>query len=53
LLKRGQPFRPRPVGIRDIVDLPAKAVDLEHRLALLARQDAHRRVKRTAGRGVP
>ena len=53
LLKRGQPLRPRPVGIGDVVDLPAKAVDLKHRLALLARQNAHRRVKRTAGRGRP
>ena len=53
LLKRGQPFRPRPVGIGDVVDLPAKAVDLKHRLALLARQNPHRRVKRTAGRGGP
>src|SRR6202048_2362629 len=53
LLKRGQPFGPRTIGIRDVVDLPAKAVDLKHRLALLARQNAHRRVKRTAGSGCP
>src|SRR5580698_814404 len=51
LLKCGQPLRPRPVGIRDVVDLPAKAVDLEHRLALLARQNPHRRVERAARRG--
>src|ERR1700688_4501955 len=51
LLKSCQPFRPRAIGIRDVIDLPAKAVDLKHRLALLARQNAHRRVKRTAGRG--
>ena len=50
LLKRRQPLRPRTVGIGDVVDLPAKAVDLKHRLALLARQNPHRRVKRTAGR---
>src|SRR5258705_11399529 len=51
LLERGQPFGPRAVGIGDVVDLPAKAVDLEHRLALVARQDAHRGIERTAGRG--
>ena len=48
LLKCCQPFRPRTVGIRDVVDLTAETVDLEHRLALLARQNPHRRVKRTA-----
>ena len=53
LLKRGQPLGPRTVGIGDVVDLPAEAVDLKHRLALLARQNAHRRVERTAGRGCP
>ena len=53
LLQRGQPLGPRAVGIGDVVDLPAEAVDLEHRLALRARQDAHRRVERTAGRGGP
>ena len=53
LLQRGQPLGARAIGIRDVVDLPAKAVDLEHRLALLARQNAHRRVERTAGRGCP
>src|SRR6202171_3505440 len=53
LLKRGQPFGPRAIGIGDVVDLPAKAVDLKHRLALLARQNAHRRVERTAGSGCP
>src|SRR6185437_530969 len=51
LLDRRQPLRPRPRGIGDVVDLPAKAVDLEHRLALFARQDAHCGVERTAGRG--
>ena len=51
MLQRGQPLAPRPVGIGDVVDLPAEAVDLEHRLALFARQDAHRRIERTAGRG--
>ena len=40
-----------PCGIGDVVDLPAEAVDLEHRLALVARQDAHRGIERTAGRG--
>ena len=40
-----------PCGIGDVVDLPAETVDLEHRLALRARQHAHRRVERTAGRG--
>src|SRR5258708_23320908 len=53
LLKRGQPLGPRTIGIGDVVDLPAKAVNLEHRLALLARQDAHRGIERTAGRGCP
>ena len=53
LLQGGQPLRPRAIGIGDVVDLPAEAVDLKHRLALLARQNAHRRVKRTAGRGRP
>src|SRR5258708_32563770 len=48
-LTRRQPFGPRPIGIGDVVDLRAKAVDLKHRLALLARQNAHRRVERTAG----
>src|ERR1700710_1607288 len=51
LLECCQPLGPRAVGIRDIVDLPAKTVDLEHRLALVARQDAHRGIERTAGRG--
>src|SRR5437588_10150215 len=49
LLKRGQAFVPRAVGIGDIVDLSAKAVDLKHRLALRTRQDAHCGVERTAG----
>ena len=53
LLQRRQPLRPRPAGIGDVVYLPAKAVDLKHRLALRARQNAHRRVERTAGRGCP
>src|SRR6266436_3687994 len=53
LLQRGQPFRPRTIGIGDVIDLAAKTVDLKHRLALLARQNAHRRVKRTAGSGCP
>ena len=53
LLQRGQPLGPRAVGIGDVVDLAAEAVDLEHRLALLARQNAHRRVERTAGRSRP
>ncbi len=38
---------PRRVG--DVVDLPAERIDLEHRVALRARQDAHRRVERAAG----
>ena len=45
LLQRGQPLRPRAIGIGDIVDLPAKTVDLKHRLALLMRENAHRRVE--------
>jgi hypothetical protein len=45
LLKGRQPLRPWAVGIGDIVDLPAKAVDLKHRLALLERQNPHRRVE--------
>ena len=38
LLQRRQPLRPRAIGIGDVIDLPAKTVDLEHRLALLTRQ---------------
>src|SRR6185437_10828939 len=53
LLDRRQPFRPRPGGISDIVNLPAEIVDLEHRVALLARQDPHRCVEGAAGRGRP
>jgi len=45
LLQRRQPLGPRPVGIGDVVDLPAEAVDLEHCLALAARQDAHRGIE--------
>ncbi len=41
LLQRLQALGARPVGIGDVIDLPAEAVDMEHRLALLARQDAH------------
>ena len=41
------------VGIGNVVDLTAEGVDLEHRLALRTRQDPHRCVKRTAGRGRP
>src|ERR1700737_3540094 len=52
-LQRREPLVPRTIGIGDIIDLPAKAVDLEHRLALRARQDPHRRVERAAGRGGP
>ncbi len=40
----------RAARIRDVVDLPAERIDLEHRLALRARQDAHRGVERAAGR---
>jgi hypothetical protein len=45
LLKRRETFRPRAIGIGDIIDLPAKTVDLKHRLALRVRKNAHRRVK--------
>jgi hypothetical protein len=48
LLQRGQPLRARTIGIGDVIDLPAKAVDLKHRLALRARQNAHRRVERAS-----
>ena len=51
LLKRGEPLVARAVGIGDVVDLAAEAVDLEHRLALVVRQDAHRRIERAAGCG--
>src|SRR6185437_11392700 len=51
LLERSQPLRPWSVGIGDVVHLAAEAVDLEHRLALVRRQDAHRRVERATGRG--
>ena len=36
------------VGIRDVVDQPAERIDLEHRLALRARQNPHRGVERAA-----
>src|SRR5262249_14366594 len=48
LLKRGETLVTRPVRVSDIVDLAAEAVDLEHRLALRRRQDAHRRIERPA-----
>ena len=38
----------RAVRIRDVVNAPAEAVDFEHRVALLARQDPHRRIERAA-----
>src|SRR5262249_17398822 len=38
--------------VRDVVDRTAKAIDLEHGVALLARKNAHRGVKRTAGGAV-
>ena len=50
LIERGKTFGARTVGIRDVVHLTAEAVDLEHGVALLARQNAHRRVERAAGR---
>src|SRR2546423_169264 len=50
-LERRQPLGPWTVRIGDVVDLAAKTVDLEHRLALRTRQDAHRGVERAAGRG--
>src|SRR5581483_3128132 len=51
LLQRREPLAARPVGIGDVVDLATEAVDLEHRLALLGGQDAHRGVERAAGCG--
>src|SRR5437868_6185449 len=39
----------RPALIGDIVDLAAERIDFEHRLALRARHDAHRRIERAAG----
>src|SRR5690242_3501340 len=53
LLQSGQPPRPWAIGICDVIDLTAKAVDLKHRLALLGRQNPHRRVKRAARRRGP
>jgi hypothetical protein len=40
----------RPARIRDVIDLAAKGIDLEHGLALRARQYAHRIVERAARR---
>ena len=34
--------------VRDVIDQPAERIDLEHRLALRARQDPHRGVERAA-----
>ena len=45
----GEPLRPRAVRIRDVVDAPAEAVDLVHRVALRLRQDPHRGIERAAG----
>jgi hypothetical protein len=50
-MQGGEPFVARSVGVGDVVDLAAEAVDLQHRLALRARQDPHGRVERAAGRG--
>src|SRR5439155_7661246 len=47
-VEAGQAFRARTVRIRDVVDAPAEAVDFEHRIALRARQDPHRRIERAA-----
>jgi len=50
LLQLGEP-QPALAGIvRDIVDRAAEGVDLEHGVALLSRQDAHRHVERAARR---
>src|SRR3954447_10165561 len=53
LLERRQPLGARDLRVGDVVDMPAKAVDLKHRLALGARQNPHRGVERAAGRGCP
>ncbi len=48
--QRGEAQVARTGGIGDVVDLAAKSVDREHRLALGLGQDAHRRIERAAGR---
>src|SRR5262249_4772255 len=43
-------FGARSPRIRDVVDLAAKGIDFEHRLALRARQYAHRVIERATRR---
>jgi hypothetical protein len=52
-LQRGAARLARARRVGDVIDLAAETVDLEHGLALRARQDAHRRVERAAGRDGP
>ena len=52
LIELRESFRPRIIGIRDIVHAPAKTVDLVHRIALRLRQYPHRGIERTAGRAL-
>jgi hypothetical protein len=46
MLELRQPLLPRRFSVGNIIDGPAKSVDLEDRLAADARQNAHRRVER-------
>src|SRR5208337_23833 len=48
LLQLSQPGICRTLVVGDVVDRPAKRVNLEHRLALAVGHDAHGRVKRAA-----
>ena len=49
-LRAARAARSRGPGVvGDVVDRAAERIDLEHRLALRARQDAHRGVERAAG----
>ncbi len=50
-LERGGAFGARHVAVGNVVDSAAEGVDLIHRVALRGRQDAHREIKRAAGRG--
>ena len=45
LIQRLEAFRARTIGVGDVIDLTAETVDIEHRIALFARQDTHRRVE--------
>src|SRR5262249_42534159 len=47
-----QPLGPWHAGIGNVVNAPAKGIDLEHRFALDARQYPHRGVERAARRTI-